>query len=187
MMKTKQGWLALAVVGAVLILTVGATIFAIKRQHIGDSLPIMPGAEKTREVLLHMTAADRERDEAYGSVYPSTQQAQEALKTNPQDARAHRTLARDFVNRMYGDDEYLATPETSPRFLVVKRHLLEPAVAEYEAALRAEPGNPVTQYNLAAAYSQTGQKAKAIALYQQVKVYPPLQETAEIALRSLQS
>ena len=106
--------------------------------------------------------------------------------SNPHEPQAHRTLARQYVHDMYEGREYIAAPPNSPQFAEAKNRLLAPAIAEYQAALVSDPDNPVTKSNLAAAYAQTDQPAKAIALYQQIKSYPPLEETAEIAIAKIQ-
>lgn len=174
---------------AILAVVAAATCFSwiYHRDHSLASLPILPGAKKTRLVFLQMTPEDWRRDEAYGSVYPSIKQAQNALAINPQDSKAHRTLARGLVNQMYTDKDYLSTPSGTPKFQEVESHLLMPVAAEYRAALQADPENPVTKSNLAATYFQMGKQREAIVLYKQVESYPPLEETAEIALRRLQS
>lgn len=167
MSKTETIKLAL---GAALLVAVLCFGYAMGTHREKLTLPILPGAQKTRLVYLKMTANDWKKDEAYGSVYPSVKQARAALVSNPQDLKAHRTLARRYVQEMYKGREHLA-----------------PAITEYQAALVADPDNPVTKSNLAAAYAQTGQHAQALALYEQVKSYPPLEETAEIAVQKLQS
>ena len=175
-------------------LTLGAALLAaalcfgypVGAHREKPDLPIFPGAEKTRRVYLKMTPEDFKRDEAYGSVYPSVAQAQAALLSNPHDPQAHRTLARQYVQEMYDDRQYLSATLNSPQFAEAKNRLLAPAIAEYQAALVADPDNPVTKSNLAAAYAQTGQPAKAIAVYEQIKSYPPLEETAEIGIAKIQ-
>lgn len=167
MSKTKTIKLALGTTFLVAALCFG---YAIQKHQEKPGLPILPGAQKTRLVYLKMTAGDWKQDEAYGSVYPLVEQARAALVSNPKDPQAHRTLARHYVQEMYKDREYLA-----------------PAITEYQAALVSDPDNSVTKSNLAAAYAQTGQPTKAIALYEQVKSYPPLAETADIAIHKIQS
>lgn len=172
-------------IGAALLATALCFGYQIGAHSAKPDLPILPGAEKTRLVFLKMTAEDWKRDEAYGSVYPSVAQAQAALLSNPHDPQAHRTLARQYVQEMYDDRQYLSATLNSPQFAEAKNRLLAPAIAEYQAALVADPDNPVTKSNLAAAYAHIGQPAKAIALYQQVKSYPPLAETAEIGIAKI--
>ena len=78
------------------------------------SLPVSPGTEKTQEVYLHMTPHELQQDSDYGSVYLTVEQAEAALASTPSDAKAHRTLARSYVNAMYSDKEYLASDVNTP-------------------------------------------------------------------------
>ena len=124
---------------------------------------------------------------AYGSIYFSAAWAKAMLKSNPHNAKAHRTLARAYFDRMYEDHEYLTVPENSPQFLLTKRRLLTPAIAEYKLALQDDPNNPITMWDLAAAYNQTHQWDKAIACYEKVELYQPEKEGAILAIQSIQN
>ncbi len=184
--KRKTTMLVSVIIGVLIILCLIGLGLKWRHDKWLAQFPIYPGAEKTREVYMHMTPEDSKRDAAYGSTYASLEEAQAALKTNPHDAKAHRTIARVLVHQLYKNPKYLNTPMTSPQWLPVKRSLLNPVVTEYKEALSDEPDNPVTKYDLAAAYAQMDEWDKALPLYQQIESYPPLAETGEIAIKDHQ-
>ena len=131
-----------------------------------------------------MSPADIQRETDYGSVYSSVDVAKAALAQDTHDPKAHRTLARAYAEQVYKNPEYTSCPPA--QITSVSRRLTVPVIAEDRAALVADPANPVTKMNLAAAYEASGEYKDAIYLWEQVTAYPPEAEGAKIALKDCQ-